>query len=48
MTGLPMMVLPAQAAARIAGFGSAWGILDLRFDPHENLCLLYHLTLPTT
>jgi hypothetical protein len=40
MTGLPMMVLPAQAANRIDGWGSSWGILDLRFDPHENLVVV--------
>jgi ThiF family len=40
MRGLPMMLLPAQAAARIDGFGSSWGILDLRFDPHENLVVV--------
>jgi ThiF family protein len=40
MTGLPMMVLPAQAAARIEGFSSSWGILDLRYDPQENLVVV--------
>jgi hypothetical protein len=40
MTGLPMMVLPAEAAARIEGWGSSWGTLDLRFDREENLVVV--------